>query len=70
VKDSQMSVSNFHELPLANLTDVPDIQTVILANAHEPYGVGEPPLAPIAPAIAGAILDLTGKMLRKLPLKL
>ncbi len=70
IKDSQISVSNFHELPLANLMDVPDIQTVILANAPEPYGVGEPPLAPIAPAIAGAILDLTGKMLRKLPLKL
>jgi isoquinoline 1-oxidoreductase subunit beta len=70
IKDSQISVSNFHELPLANLMDVPDIQTVILANAHEPYGVGEPPLAPIAPAIAGAILDLTGKMLRNLPLKI
>jgi isoquinoline 1-oxidoreductase subunit beta len=70
IKDSQISVSNFHELRLANLTDVPDIQTIILANAHEPYGVGEPPLAPIAPAISGAILDLTGKMLRQLPLKL
>ncbi|MEO0043477.1 MAG: hypothetical protein RL329_2925 [Bacteroidota bacterium] len=70
VKDSQVSMSNFHEFPMATLADVPDIQTIILANAQEPYGVGEPPLAPIAPAIAGAILDLTGKMLRQLPLKI
>jgi isoquinoline 1-oxidoreductase subunit beta len=70
VKDGKMEVSNFHEYPLPKLADTPDIQTIILENAPEPYGVGEPPLAPIAPAIAAAIFDLTGKNLRNLPLKL
>ncbi len=70
IKDGQMMVSNYHEYPLPKLMDTPDIQTFILENAPEPYGVGEPPLAPVAPAIAAAIFDLTGKNLRTLPLRL
>jgi isoquinoline 1-oxidoreductase subunit beta len=70
IKDGQMAVSNYHEYPLPKLLDTPEIQTIILENAPEPYGVGEPPLAPVAPAIAAAIFDLTGKNLRTLPLRL
>jgi isoquinoline 1-oxidoreductase subunit beta len=70
VKDGKMDVSNYNDYTLAKLADTPDIQTFILENAPEPYGVGEPPLAPVAPAIAAAVFDLTGKNLRSLPLKL
>ncbi len=70
VKDGKMDVSNYHEYTLPKLIDTPDIQTFIVENAPEPYGVGEPPLAPVAPAIAAAVFDLTGKNLRSLPLKL
>jgi isoquinoline 1-oxidoreductase subunit beta len=70
VKDGKMQVNNFNDYPLAMLSDTPDIQTVILQNAQEPYGVGEPPLAPIAPAIAAALFDLTGKNFRTLPFKI
>jgi isoquinoline 1-oxidoreductase subunit beta len=70
IKDGQIGATNYHEYPMATLTDTPDIQCVIIENAPEPYGVGEPPLAPVAPAIAAAIFDLTGQWLRRLPLKL
>jgi isoquinoline 1-oxidoreductase subunit beta len=69
VKDNQIAITNFHEFPMAKLKDVPEIETHLLANAEEPYGVGEPPIGPIAPAIAAAIFDLTGKRLRTLPLQ-
>jgi isoquinoline 1-oxidoreductase subunit beta len=69
VKDAQIAITNFHEFPMAKLRDVPVIETHILENADEPYGVGEPPIGPIAPAIAAAIFDLTGKRLRTLPLQ-
>jgi isoquinoline 1-oxidoreductase beta subunit len=70
VKDGQIEQGFFSQYPLAMLTDVPEIQVFILEGDDIPYGVGEPPLSPIAPAIAGAILDLTGKALRSLPLRL
>ncbi len=70
VKDGQIEQGYFSQYPVASLADVPDIQSFILEGDDVPYGAGEPPLAPIAPAIAGAILDLTGKALRSLPLRL
>ncbi len=69
VKDGQIAATNYHEYPLASLKDTPEIQTIILEEDDQPYGVGEPPIAPIAPAIAAAIFDVTGKRLRSLPLK-
>lgn len=70
VKDGMIEQAYFSQYPMAMLTDVPQIDSYILEGAEEPYGVGEPPISPIAPAIAGAILDLTGKALRSLPLRL
>ena len=70
IKDGQIGATNYHEYPMATMMDTPDIQCVILENAPEPYGVGEPPLAPVAPAIAAAIFDLTGQWLRRLPMRL
>lgn len=70
IADGKIAASNYHEYPLATLNDVPEIQVVILENAPEPFGIGEPPMGPVAPAIAGALLDLTGKALRSLPFRL
>lgn len=70
IKDGQITATNFHLYPMAMLSDTPEIEVIIVEGHDEPYGVGEPPIAPIAPAIAAAVFDLTGKNLRKLPLKL
>jgi isoquinoline 1-oxidoreductase subunit beta len=69
IEDSQVA-GNFHLYPMATLKDTPEMEIVILEGDDKPYGVGEPPLAPIAPAIAAAVFDATGKRLRVLPLKL
>lgn len=70
VQDGQITTTNFHLYPVAMLSDTPEIETIIVEGHNEPYGVGEPPIAPVAPAIAAAVFDLTGKNLRSLPLKL
>jgi isoquinoline 1-oxidoreductase beta subunit len=45
----------------------PQVDVYVVPSADAPTGVGEPPVPPIAPAIANAVAALTGKRLRKLP---
>ena len=70
IKDGQITASNFNLYPMATLADAPEIEVVMINDSEEPRGVGEPPLSPVAPAIAAAIFDITGQRLRSLPLKL
>jgi isoquinoline 1-oxidoreductase beta subunit len=70
VKDGQFTASNFTGYPLLTNRDAPDIDVVLLESGKTPYGMGEPPIGPIAAAIANAVYAATGTRLRKLPLRL
>ncbi len=70
VKDGQFTASNYHKYPMAMLSDTPpEVSVIFVEGSERPSGVGEPPLGPIAPAIANAIFDATGQRLRQLPLQ-
>ncbi|MDW3193007.1 MAG: molybdopterin cofactor-binding domain-containing protein [Cytophagales bacterium] len=69
VKDSQFVASNYHEYGLATLKDTPEMDIILLDSNYPPSGLGEPPISPIAPALANAIFDLTGNRLRNIPLR-
>ncbi len=69
IVDGQFEQTNFHNYPVARLIDTPQIEVLIHESGEIPYGVGEPPMSPIAPAIANAVFNLTGKRLRGLPLQ-
>ena len=43
------------------------METIILEGDDEPHGVGEPPLAPVAAAIANAVVAAGGPRVRTLP---
>jgi isoquinoline 1-oxidoreductase beta subunit len=61
--------SNFHDHPIARITDVPRALHVdIVASDAPPGGVGEVGVPPVAPAIANALASLSGARLRALPL--
>ena len=69
--ESGVSSSDWRSYPIATMADVPDIN-VVLINRPEvgKYGQGsEAANALAASAIAGAFLDATGKVARRLPLK-
>lgn len=70
IEDGRIAPTNYHQYPIATLDDAPEIDVVLLEGAEKPSGVGEPPIAPVAPAIANAVFDLTGQRLRSLPLRL
>jgi isoquinoline 1-oxidoreductase subunit beta len=69
IEDSQIVETNFHNYRVAKLMDTPQIEVIMHEGTEKPYGVGEPPMSPIAPAIANAVFNLTGKRLRSLPLQ-
>ena len=66
----RVAQSNFPNYPVVRLADMPRIETHIVESHEPPGGVGEPGTPPIAPAVANALFDLTGRRLRKLPLRI
>jgi isoquinoline 1-oxidoreductase subunit beta len=70
VKDGKVTPNKLGYYPIALMRDAPDIEVVLLSNGDSPRGVGEPPIGPIAAAIANAVFALTGKRLNRLPLKM
>jgi isoquinoline 1-oxidoreductase subunit beta len=69
IEDSQIVETNFHNYRVARLSDAPQIEVILHEGSPKPLGVGEAPMSPIAPAIANAVFNLTGKRLRSLPLQ-
>ena len=60
---------SFSEYRVPRISDVPPIEVVLLRRSDLPAaGAGETPMIAVAPAIANAIFDATGRRLRSLPL--
>jgi len=64
---------NLDSFKIPNLVDTPPIEAVLLEQPDPigPYGakaLGEPPLVPVAAAIANAVNDATGVRIRELPI--
>ena len=69
VKDGRVETGSFANYPFFTMMEAPEIETILLESpGREPSGVGEPPIGPIAPAIANALFALTGVRMRRLPM--
>jgi isoquinoline 1-oxidoreductase beta subunit len=69
LKDGAVQQSNFHDYKLLRIKDAPDVEVHFIKSDKDPQGLGEMSLPPLAPAVANAIFSVTGKRVRKLPLK-
>jgi isoquinoline 1-oxidoreductase beta subunit len=69
IGDGRVQQSNFHDYRMLRLADMPKVETIVVASAGSCGGVGEPPVAVVAPALCNAICAATGKRIRSLPLK-
>jgi len=61
--------SNFHDYPMLRMSEMPQVDVHIVRNHEEPGGVGEPAVPPLAPAVANALFTLTGRRIRRLPIR-
>ena len=59
--------SNFHDYRPLRIHEMPRVEVHIVPSQADPTGVGEPGVPPIAPAVANAYLNLTGKPIHHLP---
>ncbi len=59
--------SNFFDYPLLGIDEMPEIVPLIQPSDRPPQGAGEVVLAPLAPAIAQALLYAAGRRLDVMP---
>lgn len=66
-QDGVVQQSNFHDVPVLRMSQMPKVEVHIVPSAQKPTGVGEPGVPPIAPAVANALFHATGRRVRDLP---
>jgi isoquinoline 1-oxidoreductase subunit beta len=66
----RLQQTNFHTFPVMRMNECPKIETYIVDNQEKSGGIGEPGVPCAAPAIANAVFAVTGKRIRKLPIRL
>jgi len=70
LKDGRVEQSNFDDYRIMKIAEMPRRIDVVLAPSGGFWGgMGETPLAPLAPALCNAIFAATGRRIRSLPLK-
>src|SRR5439155_23362717 len=68
VKGGAIQQTNFDDYPVLRMSDLPEIHTKIVTTDNPPTGIGEIGVVAVAPAIANALLHLTGKRICSLPM--
>ncbi len=61
---------NFDTYRMPRIGDAPEIETYVMPSEGDPSGVGESAVPPLAPAVCNAVFALTGKRVRRLPIRL
>lgn len=61
--------TNFDKYRVLRMPEMPVVEVHIVPSTEPPTGVGEPGVPPIGPAVANAVFALTGKPVRKLPIR-
>jgi isoquinoline 1-oxidoreductase subunit beta len=69
VRDGRIEQSNFHDYPLPLIGDMPKVELVLAPTGGFWGGHGEPGILPFQAAVLNAVFALTGKRIRRLPLK-
>jgi isoquinoline 1-oxidoreductase beta subunit len=67
LEDGVVQQANFDRYRVLRIPEMPVVEVHIVSSAEAPTGVGEPGVPPLAPAVANAVFQLTGKRVRRLP---
>ncbi|MCC6669439.1 MAG: xanthine dehydrogenase family protein molybdopterin-binding subunit [Planctomycetes bacterium] len=67
--DGQVEQSNFHDYRMLRLHEMPAVDVHVVPSEAQPTGIGEPGVPPVAPALCNALFRLTGRRIRRLPIR-
>jgi isoquinoline 1-oxidoreductase subunit beta len=70
VEEGRVRQSNFDDYPLLRFDEMPAVEVHIIPSTRPPQGMGEMGVPTLAPALANAIFNATGKRIRRLPIQL
>jgi isoquinoline 1-oxidoreductase beta subunit len=68
-ENGQVKQRNFHDYAMLRMQEMPQVEAHIVPSEEKMGGVGEPGVPPVAPALANAIFAITGKRIRRLPIR-
>ena len=69
LKKGRVEQNNFNDYRVLRINETPLIEVHLVKSIEAPGGIGEPGTIGIAPAMTNAIFAVTGKRIRKLPIK-
>jgi isoquinoline 1-oxidoreductase beta subunit len=69
VEEGRVRQNNFDDYPLLRIDEMPAVEVHIIPSARPPQGMGEMGVPTLAPALANAIFNATGKRIRRLPIR-
>jgi isoquinoline 1-oxidoreductase beta subunit len=67
IKDGMVQESNFYDYRVPRMNEVPLMHIEVIPTDHHPTGAGQMATPLVAPAISGAVMQLTGVRLRHTP---
>jgi isoquinoline 1-oxidoreductase beta subunit len=69
LKDGRVEQGNFDDYQVLRMNEMPEVKVHIVKSAAKPGGIGEPGVPPVASAVCNAVFVLTGKRIRRLPIR-
>ncbi len=69
LKEGRVEQGNFDTYLPLRINEMPQVEVHIVKSNAAPTGIGEPGVPPVAPAVANAVAQATGKRITRLPLR-
>jgi isoquinoline 1-oxidoreductase beta subunit len=59
---------NFGDYPVIGISEAPVVEVHVVESSLRPFGIGEQPVPPVAPAVLNVIFAVTGRRIWRVPL--
>ncbi|MEJ2504464.1 MAG: molybdopterin-dependent oxidoreductase, partial [Gemmatimonadota bacterium] len=70
IEDGAVVQGNYTDYPILTIREMPEVEVHVVPSTDPPTGIGEPPVPPLAAAVANAVFAATGVRVRELPIRL